>query len=367
MRIGTREIGPGHPPYIVAEMSCSHSGSLDSALALVRAAKDAGADAVKFQALQADRITLPRYEPLSASYGLDRERHFTIQDGPWKGRHLYDLYKEAETPIEWWEPIMKEAERVGITCFPSVFDIESIPYLEALGCPAYKVSSFELPDTVLIQALAATGKPLIMSTGMANGAEISGAIKAAYGSEFALLHCVSAYPARTWDSNLGRIQHMRRVYGCPVGLSNHCTGAYAILPAVATAVGARIIEQHLMRPRCAYEHQKVGLPLDADFSLEPNEFEAMVCAVKTAWDCLHEPNPHEAAPDKAHVPLRRSLFAVEDIAEGEIFTKDNVRSIRPGHGLSPSLLPQVLGRRASVAIERGTPLTMELLMKTEAA
>jgi pseudaminic acid synthase len=197
-----------------------------------------------------------------------------------------------------------------------------------------------------------------MSTGMASPAEISAAISAASGTQFALLHCVSAYPTPSSEMNLGRIQQMRRVYGCPVGLSDHSDDWHG--PAyISVAMGACIIERHLMLAGAA-----VDKTLDAEFSLMPHEFQDYVGCVREAWGCLKEP---EGRADSVHTPLRRSLFAVEDIAEGEIFTKDNVRSIRPGHGLPPSLLPQVLGRRASVAIERGTPLSMELLMKTEAA
>lgn len=347
MRISGREIGNGELPYVVAELSCSHSGSLDKALDLVRAAKDAGADAVKFQALTADGITIWADQP-----------EFRIEDGPWQGRRLFDLYVEAQTPMEWWAPIMTEAACLGITCFPSVFDVRSISYLEALGCPAYKVSSFELTDTPLIEALAKTGKPLVMSTGMASGPEISAAIKAAYGTEFALLHCVSSYPTNYVHLNLHRIREMRRVYGCPVGFSDHSLGSMGAV--VATAMGACIIEKHLMLSIGEYDGM---LPLDNDFSLEPDEFRDMVKQIKHATLCLMGDEwPHPPRDEQAHRTLRRSLFAVDDIASGEILTEDNVRSIRPGHGLPPSMLPEVLGRKALVPIARGTPLSMEMLV-----
>jgi pseudaminic acid synthase len=339
MKIGTRKIGPGHQPYVIAELSCNHGGRLDKALALIRKAKFAGADACKIQAFTPATITLDHDGP-----------GFTLDAGLWAGRKLYDLYQEAHTPWDWFDDLFGYAKDIGITLFASVFDETSVDFLEQFDCPAYKISSFELVDIPLIEKCAATGKPLILSTGMASPADISAAIKACQGTEFALLHCVSAYPCPVEDASISRIEHMRRIYGCPIGLSDHTLGTDVAV--AATALGACIIEKHLTLCR------EDGGP-DAEFSLEPQELSVLVSSVRNVHAALG--GGERPASEVPQVSLRRSLYAVKDIAEGETLTKDNVRSIRPGFGLPPAELPSIIGRSAAKTITRGTPLARELI------
>jgi len=343
--IGKRRIGPGSAVYVIAELSANHNQSFDQAVRILHAAKDAGADAVKLQTYTADTITLRS----------DKEC-FRIAGGSlWDGRILHDLYQEAFTPWE-WQPKLKEiADELGMHLFSSAFDDSAVDFLEQMNVPAHKVASFELVDIGLIEKMARTGKPLIMSTGMASVDEISEAVAAARGAgatQIALLKCTSAYPAPAEEANLVTIPELARRFGCPVGLSDHTMGI--AVPVAAVALGACIIEKHLCLRRAD------GGP-DGAFSLEPQEFKAMVEAVRTTEKALglveFAPGPREANSLK----FRRSLFVVEDIKKGELFTKQNLRSIRPADGLHPRYFNGVLGKRAACDIERGTPLSWALV------
>jgi pseudaminic acid synthase len=331
----------------VAELSANHNRSFDQAVRILHAAKDAGADAVKLQTYTADTITLRS----------DKEC-FRIAGGTlWDGRNLHDLYREAFTPWEWQPKLKQIADEVGMQLFSSAFDASAVDFLEQMNVPAHKVASFELVDIGLIQKMARTGKPLIMSTGMASEAEISEAIEAARGAgakQIALLKCTSAYPAPPEEANLRTIPELARRFDCPVGLSDHTMGI--AVPVVAVALGACIIEKHLCLRRSD------GGP-DCAFSLEPQEFKAMVEAVRTAEKSLgvvqFASGPREANSRK----FRRSLFVVEDIKKGELFTKQNLRSIRPADGLHPRHLNEVLGKLAACDVERGTPLSWALVLR----
>jgi pseudaminic acid synthase len=341
--LGKRRIGGGAPAYIVAELSANHQGSLDVARALVRAAHDAGADAVKLQTFTADSLTLRS----------DREE-FRIGGGTlWDGRSLYELYQEACTPWEWHGELFAEARRLGLDCFSTPFDAAAVDFLETLDPPAYKVASFELVDLPLIEHIAATGRPVILSTGMATLADISdavGALRDAHCEQFALLKCTSSYPAPPEDANLRTIPHLSQAFGCPVGLSDHTLG-FAV-PVAAVVVGACIIEKHFTLSR------KVAGP-DSAFSLEPPEFQEMVRAIRTAEASLGRVHYGLSPAELKSRGFRRSLYAVADIAAGEAFTRENVRSIRPANGLPPKELPQVLGKRAARPIVRGEPLSWD--------
>jgi pseudaminic acid synthase len=344
--IGERVIGPDAPTYVIAELSANHNQSFDQALRIVHAAREAGADAVKLQTYTADTITLRS----------DKEC-FRIKGGTlWDGRTLHELYQQAFTPWEWQPKLKKVADALGMHLFSSAFDESAVDFLEEMSVPAHKVASFELVDVGLIQKMARTGKPLIMSTGMASEDEIVEAVsaaRAAGATQIALLKCTSAYPASPQDANLRTIPAMAHRFGCPVGLSDHTMGI--AVPAAAIALGANIIEKHLCLRRAD------GGP-DAAFSLEPEEFRAMVDAVRTAEKSLGEvqfsPGPSESGSRK----FRRSLFVVADIKKGELFTRANVRSIRPSDGLHPRYLSGVLGKHAACDLERGTPLSWPLVV-----
>jgi pseudaminic acid synthase len=344
IRIGSREIGPGRATYIIAEMSANHGQDFDRALRILEAARDAGADAVKLQTYTADTLTIDCGNEV-----------FRISGTAWEGRTLYELYGEAYTPWEWQPRLKEHADRLGLDLFSTPFDVQAVEFLEAMDVPAHKVASFELVHLPLIRRLAATAKPVIMSTGMATMAEIDEAVRTfrdAGGEQLALLKCTSAYPASAFDANLRTIPHLSDAFAVPVGLSDHTMDI--AVPVTAVTLGACIVEKHFTLSR-----QEPGP--DSGFSLQPNEFRAMVDAVRTAEQALgtvrYGMSDHEA---ESRV-FRRSLFAVEDIAEGEQFTERNVRVIRPGHGLHPRHLDDVLGRRASRGIERGTPLDWPLI------
>jgi len=340
--IAGRSIGPSHSPYVIAELSGNHNGDIGRALALIDAAKAAGADAVKLQTYTADTITLDHDGP-----------GFTIKGGLWDGRRLHELYREASTPWEWHEKLFAHARSAGITCFSSPFDPTAIAFLEKLNAPAYKIASFEIVDTPLIRLAAKTGKPLIISTGMASPDEISEALDAAKESAGAvLLHCISAYPAPAEDANLARIPALAAKYDCAIGLSDHTLGIEVSIAAVA--LGACVIEKHITLQRAD------GGP-DAAFSLEPDELTALVKGVRTAHAALGRADYGRAASEEGNVAFRRSLYAVKDIAAGETITEENVRSIRPGYGLAPKHLPEILGRKAKRGIPRGTPISRDLV------
>jgi N-acetylneuraminate synthase len=342
--IAGRRIGAARPPYVIAELSGNHNGQIERAIALIDMAKRAGADAVKLQTYTADTITIDHDGP-----------GFVIEGGLWHGRKLYDLYREAHTPWEWHEALFAHARRIGIAAFSSPFDPTAVDLLERLGAPAYKIASFEIVDTPLIEYAAGTGKPLIISTGMATPEETRDAVAAARkagSGDVVLLHCISGYPTPVEQANLARIAALRAAHDCPVGLSDHTLGTEAAVAAVA--LGAVAIEKHVTLARAD------GGP-DAAFSLEPEELASLVRGVRTAFAAIGSAEYGRAASEASNVVLRRSLYAVQDIAAGEAFTTANVRSIRPGHGLAPKHLSSVLGRRATRAIARGTPISRGLV------
>lgn len=342
--IAGRPIGTGHPPYVIAEMSANHNGSLKSALRLIDEAKAAGADAVKIQTYRADTITID----------CDSDE-FRIDDGLWAGRQLYDLYKEAHTPWDWHAELFAHARHVGITLFSSPFDRTAVDLLEQLGAPAYKIASFEAIDLPLIRYVAATGKPMIISTGMADANEIGEAIAAAREGgcrELAILHCVSGYPAPASDYNLLTLRDMQQRFGVLTGLSDHTLDNATAIASVA--LGATIIEKHFTLDRTG------GGP-DDSFSLQPEELHTLCTSVRTAWEALGKIDYGRKSSETGSVKFRRSLYFVEDLRAGEVINEHNVRSIRPGYGMAPKYFPALLGRRVSVAVARGTPVTAEVL------
>lgn len=342
--IAGRPIGPDHPPYIVAELSANHLGGIDRAMALIDAAKAAGADAVKLQTYTADTITIDHDGP-----------GFRIHGGLWDGRTLYDLYREAHTPWNWHGPLFAHGRDIGIAVFSSPFDFTAIDLLESLDAPAYKIASFECIDLPLIRAAAATGKPLVMSTGMADLDEIAAAVATARGAGAAglvLLHCVSEYPASPDVYNLRTIADLGARFDAIPGLSDHTLGSATAIAAVAQ--GACLIEKHLTMARAD------GGP-DAAFSAEPDELAELVAGCRSAWAALGRVSYERGAAERGNRQFRRSLYAVAEIAAGAALTPENVRSIRPGHGLPPADYDRVLGRRARNTIARGTPLSWDLI------
>jgi len=342
--IKDRSIGPGQPVYIIAEMSANHGQDFDQACKILAAAKEAGADAIKLQTYTADTLTI----------ASDKEP-FRIKGTAWQGRNLHDLYQEAFTPWEWQPKLMAAATDMGLHCFSTPFDESAVDFLESIGVPAHKVASFELVDLALLRKIAATGKPVIMSTGMATLAEIDEAVTTLRQGgcrEIALLKCTSAYPASPLSMNLRTIPHLAQAFDTVSGLSDHSLGL--AVPVAAVAMGASIIEKHLTLSR------SVPGP-DSSFSLEPVEFKAMVAAVREAEQALGAVSYAVTKQEEASRAFRRSLFVVRDIKAGELFTTDNVRSIRPGHGLHPRYLEMTLGRRATQEIEKGTPLAWKHL------
>jgi pseudaminic acid synthase len=345
IQIGHRVIGEDQPVYIVAELSANHKQDFDQAVKMIHAAKGAGVDAIKLQTYTADTITIQS----------DREC-FRIGGGTlWDGRTLYDLYREAYTPWEWQPKLKMLANELGMDLFSSAFDASAVDFLEQMNVPVHKLASPELVDLALVQKMARTGKPLILSTGMATVEEIDEAVnaaRAAGATQIALLRCTSSYPADPEEMNLRSIPDLAKRFGLPVGLSDHTPGIAVSVAAVA--LGAVLIEKHLTLSRAA------GGP-DSAFSLEPDEFKALVEAVRSAEKSLGAVH-YGVTPREARTrPFRRSLFVVGAVKQGELFTEKNVRSIRPANGLHPRHLPEILGRRASHDIESGTPMAWELV------
>jgi len=344
IEIAGRKIGAEYPPYVICELSGNHNGSLDRALSMIDAAAETGCDAIKIQTYTADTITLD----------VDRPE-FKIQGGLWDGRSLYELYQEAQTPFEWHAALFERAAQRGVTLFSSPFDETAIDLLDGLGAPAFKIASFEAVDLPLIRYAAAKGKPLIISTGMANLAEIEAARAAALEAGAAgvvLLHCVSSYPADLADANVRTVADMAARFDSPIGLSDHTHGAAASVAAIA--LGASVIEKHFTLARSD------GGP-DAAFSLEPAEFSHLVAECKAAWTALGRAHYDVLGSERGNLQFRRSLYICADVKAGEPLTRANVRSVRPGLGLAPAHMDEVLGRPAARDLTRGEPLAWDML------
>lgn len=344
IHIEGRAIGPEHEPYVIAELSGNHNGSLEQAMKIIEAAKGAGADAIKLQTYTADTMTIECDAP-----------DFFLKEGPWAGRTLYDLYEEAQTPWEWHPTLFEKARELGLSVFSTPFDGSAVDFLEGLDVPAYKIASFELVDLALIQRVAATGKPTILSTGMAELSEIEAAVEAfrvAGGRELCLLHCTSGYPTPYEEANLRTIPDLARRFDVVCGLSDHTLGT--AVPVAAVALGACVVEKHFTLRRAD------GGP-DAAFSLEPTELKQLVGDVDHAWRALGSVSYGPQASERTQLAARRSLYVVADIRAGERFTEENVRAIRPGYGLPPARLSEVLQCRATDDIPRGTALREEML------
>jgi N-acetylneuraminate synthase len=344
--MGPRQIGTAHPPFLIAEMSGNHNQSLERALTIVEAAANAGADAIKLQTYTADTMTLD----------LDAGE-FRIDDPQslWAGKTLYALYQEAYTPWEWHEPLFERAKELGLVAFSTPFDETAVDFLERLNVPAYKIASFENTDLPLIRKVAATGKPLIISTGMATLAELDETVRTARAAgcrELILLKCTSSYPASPADSNLHTIPLLRENFGCEVGLSDHTLGTGVACAAVA--LGATVIEKHFTLSRA-----EGGV--DAAFSMEPQEFAQLRSETERAWQSLGHVQIGPTAAEQPSLVFRRSIYVCQDIPAGGILTAENIRIIRPGFGLAPRFYDVVLGKRVRVELRRGTPLRWEHL------
>lgn len=342
-KINGKDVGIDHSPYVISEMSGNHNQNINRALEIIKAAKTAGADAVKLQTYTPDTITLNHDGPGFTSSGL------------WDGRRLYDLYKEAMTPWEWHKDMFDYAKEIDITIFSSPFDYTAVDLLEKLDTPAYKIASFEIVDIPLIKYAASTGKPLIISSGLANLEEMHEAIEAAASTgnqNIAMLHCVSGYPAPLSDCNLNTINDMQQKLDVMIGLSDHSYGIS--IPVAAIALGATIVEKHMTLRRA-------DGGVDSDFSLEPEEFSAMTQACREAKKALGTVNYNLKESEKKNLNFRRSLYACKDIKKGEALSNDNIRSVRPGLGLPPKFMPEIIGKTASTDIAFGTPIQWDLL------
>jgi len=346
MKIGTRSIGRDHPPFVIAEMSGNHNQSLDRALTIVEAAAAAGAHALKIQTYTAETMTLDLREP-----------GFVIEDpaSPWHGRSLHDLYEEAHTPWEWHAPIFERARSLGMIPFSTPFDDTAVDFLETLRPEVYKIASFELTDLPLIQRVAKTGKPMILSTGMATVAEVDEAVRTAREAGcpgVILLKCTSTYPATPEDSNLATLPHMRAMLGCEVGLSDHTAGIGAAVCSIA--FGATVIEKH-------FTMRRSDGGVDSVFSLEPEEMKALVEESLRAWKAIGAVRYGPTAREKSSLQFRRSIYVTRDLAAGDTLSREDIRIIRPGFGLPPSNLDIVLGMKVTRAIRRGEALTWDKL------
>ena len=345
LNIAGRQVGPDHPPYVIAELSANHNGDRAQAMRLIKAAKETGADAVKIQTYRADTITLNSDDDA-----------FRIKGGLWDRRTLYDLYEEAHTPWDWHKPMFDYAREFGITMFSSPFDPTAVDLLEDLNAPAYKIASFEAVDLPLIRYVASTGKPMIISTGMADAEEIAEAIAAARDGgcrELAILHCVSGYPAPAEDYNLATIPDMIERFGLVTGLSDHTLDNTTAIASVV--LGGAIIEKHFTLDRAG------GGP-DDSFSLEPAEFTQLCTNAKTAWAARGLVDYGRKSSEQGNVIFRRSLYVTKPIAAGEEITADNVSSVRPGHGLAPKHFDAVIGRRAARDLVFAEPLTWDSIL-----
>ena len=345
--IGDRSVGPEHPPMVIAEMSGNHNQSLDRAFELVDAAAEAGAHALKLQTYTADTITLRQ-----------RGGDFQINDAGslWAGQNLHDLYTKAHTPWDWHQPIMERAASKGMLCFSSPFDETAVDFLNDLNVPAFKIASFENNHLPLIRKAASTGKPLIISTGMASLADLDRAVATAReaGCEnLILLKCTSTYPATPEKTNIRTIPHLRDLFGVQVGLSDHTMGVGVAVASVA--IGATVVEKH-------FTLRRADGGVDSAFSLEPEELSSLVLETERAWQALGDVRYGPTDSEKKSLIFRRSIYVAEEIAEGETFTSKNIRVVRPGHGAPPHLYDQLLGRQARRAYQPGTPLSLDQLL-----
>jgi len=346
--IGARSIGPAHPPFVIAEMSGNHNQSLQRALDIVTAASRAGAHAVKLQTYTAETMTLDL-----------REGEFFIEDpgSLWAGKSLYELYQQAHTPWEWHAPIFERCRELGLVCFSTPFDETAVDFLETLDVPCYKIASFESTDLPLIRRVAATGKPMIISSGMATLAELDEAVRCARGAgcrQIVLLKCTSSYPASPEFSDLRTIPHLREAFGCEVGLSDHSMGIGVATAAVA--LGATVIEKH-------FTLRRADGGVDSAFSLEPEEFAQLLAESLRAWQSLGRINYGPNAGEIPSLRFRRSLYLVQDLKAGDVLTGGNLRAIRPGFGLPAKYLELVLGKKVVRDVKRGTPLDWNLLLR----
>ncbi|RJO61832.1 pseudaminic acid synthase [candidate division WS5 bacterium] len=343
--IGNRKIGKDHPVYIIAEMSANHNQNFDQAVKLIHSAKEAGVDAVKLQTYTSDTITID----------CDNEYFCIGKDTLWEGQNIYELYKETYTPWDWQPRLKSIANDIGMDLFSTPFDKTAVDFLEKMDVPAYKIASAELIDIPLISYIAKTGKPIIMSTGMATLSEIDEAVRTIQnggGNQIALLKCTSAYPAMPEEMNLRTIPHMAEAFGLPVGLSDHTLGI--AVPVAATALGACIVEKHFTLSR------SIPGP-DSAFSLEPHEFKAMVDAIRISEKALGKVRYEVTEKETASRAFRRSIFAVKNIKAGDLFSNDNIRSIRPGHGLHTRYFNVLIGRISKRDIQKGTPIDFDMV------
>lgn len=344
IKIDGRRIGPRYNPYIIAELSANHNGDINRAFRIMEAAKTAGADAIKLQTYTQDTITID-----------SKSEEFQIKGGLWDGKSLYELYMEAHMPWEWHKPLFNKAKELGITIFSSPFDNSAVDLLEELNAPAYKIASFEIIDLPLIKRVAQTGKPMIMSTGMANEIEISEAIETARNNgcdDMIVLHCVSGYPAPASQYNLLTIKDMSRKFSVLTGLSDHTIGNATA--AASVALGACVIEKHVTLDRSG------GGP-DDSFSLEPQDLICLCKDTKIAWESIGDVNYSTLESERGNAKFRRSLYVVSDVKKGEFFTLDNVRSIRPGYGMEPKKIDDVIGQRANIDLKKGTAMKPEFI------
>ena len=344
--LGQRHVGRGHPPLIVAEMSGNHNQSLDRALAIVEAAAKTGAHALKIQTYTADTMTLDI-----------NEGEFFVDDpnSLWKGSSLYQLYERAHTPWEWHAPIMRRAKELGMLCFSTPFDETAVDFLELLNVPCYKIASFENTDIPLIRRVAATGKPMIISTGMASLEELDESVRAARDAgcrDLILLKCTSTYPASPLNTNLRTVPHLRELFSCEVGLSDHTMGIGASVAAVA--LGATVIEKHFTLSRA-------DGGVDSAFSLEPAEMVALVTETERAWQALGGILCGPTDAERSSLAYRRSLYVAQDMEAGDVLTAGNLRAVRPGNGLPPKHLGELLGRKVNRAVKKGTPMSWTLV------
>jgi N-acetylneuraminate synthase len=346
MIIANRHISRERPPFIIAEMSCNHNQSFDRAIRIVEAAANAGAHAIKLQTYTPDTMTLD----------LDKnEFYISDKSSPLKDRSLYDLYKEAQTPWDWHKPIFDRAREIGLIAFSTPFDDTAVDFLEDLNVPCYKIASFENTDIPLIRKVASTGKPMIISTGMASIAELEETVRTARKNgchDIILLKCTSTYPAIPNNANIATIPHMQKFFDCEVGLSDHTMGIGASVASIA--LGATVIEKHFTLKR-----SEGGV--DATFSLEPEEMRNLVNETKNAWQAIGHIFYGPTKKEKASMRLRRSLYITKDMNAKDVFTKDNVRCVRPGHGLQPKYIDVVLGKKLKQDVKKGTALEWELI------